>query len=327
MKHVSLLIPDYAVMSSIEDPRYLFQAVNQFLINDGREALFDVHLVGLSKEVTLHNEIYTVHVDALVDKVKKTDLIVLPALIGDMDQALEANRDFVPWIIKQYNQGAELASLCAGAFFLASTGLLNGKKCSTHWVFANQFREMFPEVELVDDKVITDENGIYSSGGANSLWNLLLYLIEKYTSREMAVLAAKYFAIEIDRNSQSPFIMFQGQSEHDDESIRQVQLFIEQNFREKLTVDSLCNRFAIARRSLERRFKKATHNTTIEYIQRVKIEAAKKDLETTRKSVSEVMYEIGYSDTKAFRNVFKKVTGLTPVEYRSKFNKEAAVWV
>lgn len=327
MKHVSILIPNHAVLASIEEPRYLFQAVNQFLINDGKEALFDVHLVGLSKNVKLHNGVYTVHADSLIDEVKKTDLIILPAIIGDMTAALETNKDFIPWIVSQHHRGAELASLCAGAFFLASTGLLNGKKCSTHWIFANTFRNMFPEVELADDKVITDENGIYSSGGANSSWNLLLYLIEKYTNREMAVLASKYFAVEIDRHSQSPFIMFQGQSEHDDESIKKVQLFIEKNFREKLTVDQLCDKFAIARRSLERRFKKATHNTTVEYIQRVKIEAAKKGLESTRKSVNEIMYEVGYSDTKAFRNVFKKVTGLTPVAYRSKFNKDAAVWV
>ena len=314
-------------MASIEEPRYLFHAVNQFLINDNKQALFDVQLVGLTGDVKLHNGVYTVHVDTLVGEVKKTDLIILPALIGDMEEALNVNEAFIPWIIDQHNSGTELASLCAGAFFLASTGLLSGKKCSTHWIFANTFRNMFPEVELADDKVITDENGIYSSGGANSSWNLLLYLIEKYTSREMAVLAAKYFAVEIDRHSQSPFIMFQGQSEHDDESIKEVQLFIEKNYREKLTVGGLCDKFAIARRSLERRFKKATHNTAIEYIQRVKIEAAKKDLESTGKSVNEVMYDVGYSDTKAFRNVFKKVTGLTPIEYRGKFNKHAAVWV
>lgn len=327
MKHVSILIPNHAVLSSIEDPRYLFQAVNQFLLSSGEEALFDVHLVGLSREIRLHEGTYTVHVTDLIDQVEKTDLIFLPAITGNMKVALDANKGFVPWIVKQHQLGAEVASLCAGAFFLASTGLLQGKKCSTHWVFANQFREMFPDVELADDKVITDENGIYSSGGANSLWNLLLYIVEKYTSREMAVLAAKYFAIEIDRNSQSRFIMFQGQSEHADESIRAIQLFIEKNYKEKFTVDDLCDRFAIARRSLERRFKNATHNTTIEYIQRVKIEAAKKELESTGKSVNEVMYGVGYSDTKAFRNLFRKITGLTPVEYRNKFRKEEAVWV
>lgn len=327
MKHLSILIPNHAVLSSIEDPRYLFQAVNQFLIHSGKEARFEVVLVGLTKEVTLHEGAYTVHVNSLINEVKRTDLIFIPALTGSMDEALKSNKDFIPWILEQYNQGAELASLCVGAFLLASTGLLKGKSCSTHWVSANQFREMFPEVDLVDEKVITDEDGIYSSGGANSLWNLLLYIVEKYVNREMAVLVAKYFAIEIDRNSQSPFTMFQGQSKHRDKSIREVQLFIERNYREKLTIDELCDRFSIARRSLERRFKKATHNTTIEYIQRVKMEAAKKELEISGKSINEVMYEVGYNDSKAFRTVFKKITGLTPLAYRNKFNEDAAVWV
>ncbi len=327
MKHVSILVPSNAVLSSIEDTRYLFEAVNQFLISGGKEAAFDVNLVGLAREVMLHQGAYTVHVDQLIPQVENTDLVFLPAINGNIEEVLKANEGFVPWIKKQYGQRAELASLCAGAFFLASTGLLKGRKCSTHWVFADQFRQMFPNVALVDDQVITDEDGIYSSGGANSLWNLLLYIVEKYTGREMAVLAAKYFAIEIDRNSQSPFIIFQGQTEHSDESVRDIQLFIENHYHEKLTVDDLSNQFALARRSLERRFKKATHNTVIEYIQRVKIEAAKKELEKTNKNVNEVMYEVGYSDTKAFRNVFRKITGLTPVAYRNKFNKDAAVWV
>ena len=120
--------------------------------------------------------------------------------------------------------------------------------------------------------------------------------------------------------------MFQGQSEHEDESIRAVQLYIKNHYQE-LKVEDLCERFAIPRRSLERRFKKATHNTPVECIQRVKLEAAKKDLESTGKSVSEIMYDVGYSDVKSFRNVFRRITGLTPVAYRCKFGREGAVWV
>ena len=131
--------------------------------------------------------------------------------------------------------------------------------------------------------------------------------------------------IDIDRISQSPFIIFQGQKSHDDESIKKAQEFIENNFDEKITVDQLASMLALGRRNMERRFKKATSNTVIEYIQRVKIEAAKKNLENGRKNVNEVMYEVGYSDTKAFRTIFKRITGLSPIEYRSKYNKEAVM--
>ena len=163
------------------------------------------------------------------------------------------------------------------------------------------------------------------AGGGNSFWNLLLYILEKYTDRELAIIAAKYFEIEIGRNSQSSFIIFQGQRDHEDDSIKKAQEFIENNFMDKITVDELSNRLAVGRRSLERRFKKATSNTITEYIQRVKIEAAKKSLETGRKNIIEVMFDVGYSDTKAFRTIFKRTTGMSPIEYRNRYNKGAAV--
>lgn len=322
MKKVSILVPESAVLAAIADPRYMFTAVNQFLEAAGKPALFEVQLIGLSKEIRLNDGLFSIHTDKLLHEVEQTDLIFIPALSGDLKTALTINKGLIPWIVGQYKNGAEVASLCIGAFLLASTGLLKGKQCSTHWLFANEFRNMFPEVELVDGNIITEEQGIYSSGGANSYWNLLLYLVEKYTNRETAILASKFFAIDIDRSSQSAFVMFQGQKDHDDQEIMQAQDYIERNFQDKISVDQLADKFVVGRRSFERRFKKATNNTVVEYIQRVKIEAAKRSFETSRKNITEVMYDVGYTDTKAFRDVFKKITGLTPIEYRNKYNKQ-----
>lgn len=324
MKHISILVPHEAVPAAIVDPRYMFMAVNQFLKDAGKEPAFNVELVGLTKQVPLNNGAFSVNTDKLCKTIDKTDLVIIPALAGDLKTALELNKEFIPWIIRQYNNGAEVASLCVGAFLLASTGLLNGKACSTHWLSANDFRKMFPEVTLTDGSIITEADGLYSSGGASSYWNLLLHIIEKYTGREMAIRASKFFAIEIDRKSQSPFIMFNGQKKHEDEPIKLAQEFIEKNLSEKIVVEDLAAQFAIGKRHFERRFKKATNNTPAEYIQRVKIEAAKKQLENTRMNVNEVMYAIGYADTKAFRNVFKKITGLSPIDYKHKYNRDAA---
>ena len=182
---------------------------------------------------------------------------------------------------------------------------------------------MFPLVEVIDGSIITEEHRIYSSGGANSYWSLLLLLVEKYTDRETAILASKYFAIDIDRDSQSAFAMFKGQKNHSDAAIKKAQEYIEKNHSEKMSVDELANMIAVGRRSFERRFKSATNNSVLEYIQRVKIEAAKRSFESSRKNISEVMFDVGYTDTKAFRTIFKKITGLTPVEYRNKYNKMA----
>lgn len=310
-------------MQAIADPQYLFSAVNQFLAVSGKKPLFSVQLVGAKKVVQLNGGIYSVRTDKTLKEVKKTDLVFIPALFGDMPSAIAKNRAMLPWIKEQYAGGAEVASLCVGAFLLASTGLLNGKKCSTHWGFQQEFRQLFPEVEVTEGSIITEENRIYSSGGANSYWNLLLHLVEKYTDRQTAILASKYFAIDIDRESQNAFAMFRGQKNHADEAIKKAQEYIEQQVHEKLVVEELAARFATGRRSFERRFRQATGNSVQEYIHRIKIETAKRSFENSRKNINEVMFDVGYTDTKSFRTMFKKITGLTPVEYRNKYNKQA----
>jgi transcriptional regulator GlxA family with amidase domain len=321
MKHISVIIPESSIMQAIADPQYCFTTVNRFLKMGGNENIFDVELVGLKKKIKLNQGMFCVHADKLIHDVHSTDLIIIPALSGDLHEAIETNKGFIPWIINQYNNGAEVASLCLGAFLLASTGLLNGKKCSTHWGFTNLFRKMYPKVEVQDGMIVTEENGIYSSGGANSYWNLLLHLVEKYTDRETAVLTSKYFAIDINRHSQSPFAIFKGQKSHHDEVVIKAQEYIEQNVNDKITIEELAGNLSVGRRSLERRFKQATNNSVLEYIQRVKVEAAKRSMENSRKYISEVMFDVGYTDTKAFRTTFKKITGLTPAEYRNRYSK------
>lgn len=323
MTHTSILIPrGHTSVVNIGGTHQIFNQVNAMLAGMGRDPVFDVHLVGLEHETRQSTGLFTVTPDRLIDEIEHTDLIIIPAIHDAPDTSLEHNRPFIPWIIEQYKSGAEVASMCVGAFFLAETGLLDGKQCATHWMHAQNFRERYPEVNLVDEKILTEEDGIYTSGGAYAFTNLLLHLIEKQAGREVAILASKAFSIDIDRDSQSAFMIFEGQKDHNDEKIIEAQHFIEEHYRESILVEDLADRVALSRRTLERRFKKATCNTVTEYIQRMKVEAAKKDLETTRKNVSEVMFEVGYSDTKSFRNLFRRITGLTPVEYREKYNKE-----
>ena len=323
MKRISILVTKGAILGNIEGPRQVFTEVNQLLASMGKPPLFEIKLAGLSKESLLNDGLYTITTDP-IKNIKKTDLIIIPAMYGNLQKAVQDNKKFIPWIVKQYNSGAEVASLCLGAFLLASTGLLEGKKCATHWLAANEFRKMFPEINLVEDKIITDENGIYSSGGAYSSLNLILYLVEKFAGRDAAIFCAKAFQIDIQRDSQSPFTIFIGQKEHEDAPIKKAQEFIESNFHNKIAVDELASMLAVSRRNLERRFKKATANTVVEYIQRVKIEAAKQSLESSKENVNEVMYKVGYNDTKAFRTIFKKITGLSPIQYKNKYNREIA---
>ncbi|ATL48023.1 AraC family transcriptional regulator [Chitinophaga caeni] len=325
MKHISILVLNEAILGSIEGTHKLLTAVNDIAESMGNDPVFKVELVGANSSTVLNKGLFSVFPEKMIHDIDHTDLIFIPAMHGDMQESVSMNREFIPWVVEQYNKGAEIASLCVGAFLLAETGLVDGKRCATHWLYANEFRKTYPRIDLVDEKIITDEQGIYSSGGAYSFLNLVLYIIEKYAGREIAILCSKTFQIEFDRGSQSQFIMFRGQKGHDDESIIRAQEYIEKNYQEKITVDQLATMLAIGRRNLERRFKKATSNTILEYIQRVKIEAAKMSLETSRDNVNEVMYMVGYSDTKAFRSVFKKTTGLSPIEYRNKYNRDLQV--
>ncbi len=323
MKHLSIIIPEGdCSLVNIEGTHQIFSEVNSYLAGKGKTRLFNIQLAGLNNESRLKKGFFRIEPDILINDLAKTDLIIIPAPHGNMQKSLEANKDFIPWLVKQYKSGAEMASLCIGSFLLAATGLLKGRKCSTHWAAANDFRTMFPDVNLVEDKVITDEHGIYSSGGAYSGLNLIIYLVEKYAGRETALYCAKTFEIDIERGSQSPFIIFKGQKGHSDEAVKKAQEYIENNFREKVTVNSIASMLYISRRNFERRFKKATSNTVVEYLQRVKIEAAKQSLESARENVSEVMYNVGYTDPKAFRNTFRRITGLSPVEYRNKYSRE-----
>lgn len=324
MKHISIVVPNgQNNLSSIVGPYKIFSRANTYWEEkEGRE-LFKIELVGISKEVDFYEGLFSVKPQRKLSEITKTDLIIIPSLNHNFEQAMKENQLFIDWITKQYKNGAEVASICTGAFLLASSGLLDGKNCSTNWAVEESFRKMFPKVNLQTDKLITDENGIYTNGGAYSFLNLVIYLVEKYFNRQTAIFCSKVFQIEMDRKSQSPFIIFKGQKLHGDEMVKEAQTYIENQFQEKLSIEDLSSHFAVSRRNFDRRFIKATGNTPVEYTQRVKVELAKKAFETGRKTINEVMYEVGYSDVKSFREVFRKITGLTPLEYRNKYNKES----
>ena len=326
MKHLTIVVPEGENnLSSIVGTYKIFTRANQYWKDLGRKELFRIELAGVSKKVQFHEGLFTVNPHTLISTIRKTHLIIIPSLNHNYNKAVKNNSELIEWIEKQFNNGAEIASICTGAFLLASTGLLDGKICSTHWAVADNFRSMFPNVNLQTDKLITDENGIYTNGGAYSFLNLIIYLVEKYYDRQTAIFCSKVFQIEMDRQSQSAFTIFKGQKLHGDEIIQKAQAYIESKPDEKISVEHLSSKFSIGRRNFDRRFIKATGNTPVEYAQRVKIEYAKKSFETTRKTINEIMYEVGYADMKAFREVFKKITGISPLEYRKKYNKEMAV--
>ncbi len=320
MKHISILTLNDATITSIDSSYQIFSRVNDFLKYQGRERFYDVEIVGVTKNTTLNNGIYDINVNRTIGEITKTDVIVVPLLCGDFSSTSKKNECYVAWVQSQYNNGCEIVSLCVGSFFLASTGLLSGRKCAIHWAAKNDFRAIYPDVDVVDDRIITDEARIYTCGGGYSYLNLILYVIEKHLGKEMSILASKMFEIDIERKSQNPYMIFLGQKRHGDSSVLKGQEIIEKNPTRIFTVDEICTQVGVGRRTYERKFRKCTGNSLAEYIQRVKVEFTKKQLEAGRKTVSEIGYEVGYNDIDSFRKVFKKYTDLSPLEYRRKYN-------
>lgn len=322
MKQVVIIVPKgYANLASVVGTFQILNRANGYWQQLGHRPMMEVHIAGFETELKLDGGFFSIFpVD--INEISKADLLIIPSVSHEYDRVLKENTGLISWIGEQYQRGAEIASICTGAFLLAATGLLDGKTCSTHWNAATAFKRLFPNVDLHTDKLLTVGQGIYTNGGAYSFLNLVLFLVEKYFDRQTAIYCSKVFQIDMDRTSQSPFNIFQTQKNHGDELIGKAQIFIEENLNEKISFEGLASKLAISRRNFDRRFIKATGNTPVEYLQRVKVEVAKSTLEKGRKSIFEVMNEVGYADDKAFREVFKKITGLSPLDYRAKYNRE-----
>ncbi|MEZ4953912.1 MAG: helix-turn-helix domain-containing protein [Saprospiraceae bacterium] len=323
MKKIAITVPKGEVMpSAIVGAYFLLTQANFFCQQNGKKPPFSIKIIGYKNQMQLYDGSFAVRTEHFKKMDEVFDLLIVPGFTCEMEAPIQQNNDLIAWMKKQHlEHGTELASMCTGAFLLAATGLLDGRKCTSHWAFEASFRKFFPKVDFLPEHIVTDDRGFYASGGAYSSLNLILYLIEKFCGKDTAVWTAKVFQLDIDRKSQKPFVIFNQQKSHVDEPIGQVQAYIEQHFADPLSVHALAERFAFSHRNFIRRFKEATGNTPIEYIQRVRIEAAKRILEVTKKSVGEVVIEAGYSDTKTFRQVFKKYTGISPSMYRERYGR------
>ena len=328
MKHLSIVIPKgELILDTVVGSMNLIRMANVYSKRIGRYSsdLFEIDLVAESLDPINCHSYFNIQPTKRLKDVRRTDLIIISSITGDIESHLEKNEAMISWIKeRRLKDNAEIASLCRSAFVLAETGLLNEKTCATHWAVHDKFKLKYPEIQLIPDRVISEDDGIYTSGGAYSFLNLIVYLIEKYYGRETAIWCSKMAEIDYDRDNQNHFIIFNAQKDHNDELIKDVQNYIEENYEDKLTVESITRKFAISGRTFIRRFKKATMNTPLEYIQRVKVEVAKKKMESSSLNIGQIMYEVGYIDEKAFRKTFKRYTGLSPLEYRKKYNRELA---
>ena len=259
-------------------------------------------------------------IDTAVSTQEKFDLVVISAIEPErVEEVLRNGTQMVEFIKRQYYHGAEIASICMGAFILASTGLLDGRRATTHWMGASSFRAMFPEVILEDDKVIVHEGRIYSSGGAFTFTNLIMYLVEKHCGHDTAIMASKTLLIDLYKDPQSSYSIFNLQKQHDDKPILGVQKMLEERFAEDISMTGLASEVCMSQRTFLRRFKRATGNTPIEYLQRVRIEAAKRMLESRDMPIESISGAVGYDDYGSFLKLFKRYTAISPSAYRKRY--------
>jgi transcriptional regulator GlxA family with amidase domain len=252
--------------------------------------------------------------------VRDTDLIVVSSIL-DIEKTLAVQGEAIDWLKDHYRRGSHVATICTGAFVLAETGLLDGKTATTHWGFADQFQKRYPTIELKPERLITDEGDLFCSGGYNAGIDLSLYLVEKYYGHEVALQSSKSVISDIGRTSQAPYAIFRLQKKHHDDQVLGVQEWIEKNFDRNFNYDTLARKNGMSRRTLERRFKAATGETPLTYQQNIRVEAAKRLLENSKRAFDEITYRVGYEDSSTFRKVFLKQTRLRPSEYRKKFQR------
>jgi transcriptional regulator GlxA family with amidase domain len=249
-------------------------------------------------------------------------LVMIPTIGAPIPQVLADNRGLVDWLAQssQQNTGqVRLASNCTGAFLLAEAGLLDGRQATTHWGFSQQFRQRYPNVDLRPEKLITVDEPVACAGGGMAWWDLGIYLVERYAGTQTARELAKSFVIDAGRTSQAPYSALQARRYHSDQAILRLQEWLDQHYRQPVTLQTLAGLSGLTERSLIRRFKAATGDTPTSYLQVLRIESARQYLEQSRLSVDAITRQIGYEDVSSFSRLFRKHTGLAPGAYRSRF--------
>jgi len=284
-----------------------------------KKTLFEISILTTSGQSVRSFTGYSIVPSYSILSKQHFDMVYVPGFLADPLITIEQGKSIIKWLKGLYKKGTKLIAACNGNLLLAEAGVLNGKSATTHWSLKEFFQSRYPDIDLQPEKIIVDEGDVISAAGVTAYLNLALYLVAKYGSIEMAAYCSKIFLVDSGRKIQTPYLIFSSPKNHGDKDIIQIQTWIESNFQEPLSVEALKDRSSMSRRTLIRRFKIATGDTPLEYVQRVRIENAKRYLETTNKTFSEITWDVGYNDISSFQRLFKLHTRLTPKEYRNKF--------
>ncbi len=321
MKRIALLALEKCMQSSISSPYDILSlASRQWAehFSDKGEELFQLSIVtGDGRPVSCFNGI-TITPQMGTGDCRDPDIIFIPVVIGGLE-AVVSNQTLVSWIRRCNRRGTIVCAVCAGVFLAAQTGLLDGRTATTHWNLADEFIVRYPEVVLKKERMIVDEGDIITAGGVTAFIDLSLYMIGRFGSPELSSSLSKMLLIDPARRLQTPYFDYRFNTSHQDESILKAQAWMEKNLTSPLTVSLLAGKAGLEERTFARRFKKATGDTPLGYLQYLRIGKARTLLETTDEPVETVTFKTGYEDVSSFRRLFKRTTGLSPSAYRKKF--------
>lgn len=324
--NVSLVaIPEVllSTLSSIYDVFNCLSLISSFDDCVPKENPFRVEIVALEAGQTQTASGLPVLTQRSVGEIERTDIVIIPALlVGKGEWITDRYPDLVNWMTQMHAQGSMLCSSCSGVLLLAETGLLNGLEATIHWAYTETFRLNFPHVELHVEKVLVtagDRQQFVMSGASASWQDLVLYLVARLAGPAVARAIARFMLLQWHEDGQAPYIIFSPPADHGDAAVLIAQEWLEEHFSVAKPVEEIVRRSDLAERSFKRRFTTATGYSPINYVQHLRIEAAKRQLERTDTSIDEISWHVGYEDSAFFRRLFRRITQITPGAYRRKF--------
>lgn len=322
MIEVTILFLDESFSSTATGPMEVFRhAGNLWNILTGSQPTPHFHVTTASvdgRAVRCDGSI-RIQPDAALADIRKTDLIFVPTTGLEIDNVVERNAPVVPWLRRWQRKGAAIASVCSGVGLVAASGLLDGKRATTHWALAERFREKYPTVKWMPELMVTEDGGFYCGGGVHAALDLSLYLVEKFCGHEVAMQSAKAMLIETPRAWQAGFAIVPLKTEHRDENISSAQEWLHSNFHKNFSLETPARSVGMSLRNFVRRFKQATGDSPLMYVQKLRVAAAKRLLEGGHRTIQEISDAVGYQDVAFFRSLFQRHTGVSPNAYRQRF--------
>ena len=318
-----LYCPDGSVSSSVAPLEVFYAAGTRWnlCVSAAPEPRFKITTVSVDGQPVIGGAGVRIVPDLPLSAIEHTDLVLIPAGGTDIDVMIEKNAAAIPWLRELHAKGALVAGVCTGVAILAEAGLLEGRRATTHWAVADYFRQRFPKVDWQPQLCVTEDRGVLCGGGVYASIDLALYIVEKLCGRDVAMGCAKSLVVQMPRTYQTSFAVLPFGQDHGDAAIRSSEDWLHNHFPDDIDLDRLAEDLAIAPRTFLRRFKAATGQTPLAYLQRLRTEAAKRMLEEDRMTIQEVGFAVGYEDVAFFRDLFKRHAGLSPGAYRERYGR------